>query len=586
VEEAYRPVYKWEHDAIRANLSGASQKLEANTFDELRGLEHCLGGEQSGKAEEEEFVEEAELLLSEEGNPAPATASKVPQRKTKRVSDMVPRHIKTGKLITCQKMDCNLAAQMKTKTDTPTSPWVCEIHEIMQNDGIGYQQIFKDGRLVKVEHVHLVDKLEAVCVLNGCAHYTKRAKAACCEEHRHLHASGLTLHSDSDSEAEYQPANTIPRLNQSYIVVKQKIGRVNEELRSLQKGKDDQISKYNKARKLQIAGVHAHAKQLGADTCSTQDEIQAVVKQNYAELDDHNEYVWTPAHEDQYRLLASEAQGTRGIYNERMQTILLQLKLGKSAATAHKEAKSAAIAAVTKEERARIPVQQTYAYRERNRDAGEKCILRKCTQPSTIEEIITRDDGTKEVINVCSIDHLNEYIQRREEHIRWQAQQAKKASQQLQGGAKKAKKAALSLVYTEAHPDMFDDENEDDLDHYEDDPDHPWLVPEGRGDSWQGDEDEDSDDNDGDRTVPSFTEPGDFDLGDDEEEDEDEHEHEDVDEEEELPQRPVHVDRPERVRQDFRIRDFCHEVLKKCLMIGTAIRLGKKNQENSVSAGH
>jgi hypothetical protein len=243
---------------------------------------------------------------------------------------MVPRHIKTGKLITCQKVGCKLAAQMKTKTDTPTSPWVCEIHEEMQNDGIGYQQIFKDGRLVEVEHVRLVDKLEAVCGLNGCAHYTKRAKEACCEEHGHLHARGLALYSDSDSGAEYQPANTIPRLNQSYVVVKRNIGRVNEELRLLQKNKDDQITKYNKARKLQIAGMHAHAKheQLGAK-CS-QAEVQAVVKKRYEELDDQ-------AHEDQYRLQTKQAQGKRELYDERMQSILQQLKLAKSAAMKHKQ---------------------------------------------------------------------------------------------------------------------------------------------------------------------------------------------------------------------------------------------------------
>jgi hypothetical protein len=81
--------------------------------------------EQSAKAEEEEeFLEEAELLLSEEDNPTPATASKLPRSKTKRVGEMVPRHITTGKLITCQKMGCKLAAQMKTTKDAPTSPWV------------------------------------------------------------------------------------------------------------------------------------------------------------------------------------------------------------------------------------------------------------------------------------------------------------------------------------------------------------------------------------------------------------------------------------------------------------------------------
>jgi hypothetical protein len=182
-----------------------------------------------------------------------------------------------------------------------------------------------------------------------------------------------------------------------------------------------------------------------------------------------------------------------------------------------------------------------------------------------IEEIITCDDGTKEFINVCSIDYLNEYIQQREELILWRDQQARQAGQQPQGGTKQAKKAAKSLVYKEARQDdadMFDDEDEEDMDHYEDDPNHPWLVPEGRGDSWQGEEDEDSDTGDGDRTVPSVTEPGDFNLGGDEESEE-EDEDEDADEEEELPQRPVHVDRPERVRQDFRIRDFGHEVLKK-----------------------
>jgi hypothetical protein len=154
-----------------------------------------------------------------------------------------------------------------------------------------------------------------------------------------------------------------------------------------------------------------------------------------------------------------------------------------------------------------------------------------------------------------------------------------------QGGAKQAKKAAKYLVYKEARQDdadMFDDEDEEDMDHYEDDPNHPWLVPEGRGDSWQGEEDEDSDTGDGDRTVPSFTEPGDFNLGGDEESEE-EDEDEDADEEKELPQRPVHVDRPERVRQDFRIRDFGHEVLKKCLVIGKAIRLGKKPHRTTVS---
>jgi hypothetical protein len=79
VEDAYRPIYKWEHGTMRAkqhgnNLPGASQKLEANTFDELRGLE----GVQSGKTEEEEFASGADLLLSEEAKPTPATASKKP----------------------------------------------------------------------------------------------------------------------------------------------------------------------------------------------------------------------------------------------------------------------------------------------------------------------------------------------------------------------------------------------------------------------------------------------------------------------------------------------------------------------------
>jgi hypothetical protein len=225
----------------------------------------------------------------------------------------------------------------------------------MQNDGIGYQQIFKDGRLVKVGHVRLVEKLEAVCVLNGCAHYTKRTKEACCEEHGHLHARGLTLYSDSDSGAEYQPANTIPRLNQSYIVVKNKIGRLNEDLRLLQKNKDDQITKYDKARKLQIVGMHAHAKQLGEKY--PQEQVQAVVKQKYAELDDHNEYVWKQEQEEQHRFLTKQAQDKRERYDERMQAVLLQLKFAESATTARKEAKAASIAATTKEERARVSAQ-------------------------------------------------------------------------------------------------------------------------------------------------------------------------------------------------------------------------------------
>jgi hypothetical protein len=148
------------------------------------------------------------------------------------------------------------------------------------------------------------------------------------------------------------------------------------------------------------------------------------------------------AHEDQHRLLAKEARSARELYNERIQAILLQLQLAKSAATADKEAKAVAIAAATKEERARIPVE--HMYREENHDANEECILRKCSEPSMIEEVITRDDGTKEIINVCSIDHLNEYIQQREELIRWRAQQAHKVSQQPQGGAKQAKKAVTS----------------------------------------------------------------------------------------------------------------------------------------------
>jgi hypothetical protein len=174
-----------------------------------------------------------------------------------------------------------------------------------------------------------------------------------------------------------------------------------------------------------------------------QAEVQAVVKQKYEELDDYNEYVWTHTHEDQHRPLAKKARGARELHNERMQAILLQLKLAKSAATAHKEAKAVAIAAATKEERARIPVQQMY--REENNDVNEECILRKCSEPPMTEEIITRDDGTKEFTNVCSIDQLNEYIQQREELIRWRAQQAHKASQQPQGGAKQAKKAAMSV---------------------------------------------------------------------------------------------------------------------------------------------
>ena len=583
VEDACRPVYQWEIDAM-TNVSGTSQKLEANTFDELKGLEHHEREEQSAKAEEEaEYLEEAELLILEKDEPAPTTASKLPRSKTKRVGEMVPRHITTGKLITCQKMGCKLAAQMKTKEDASTSPWMCEIHEEMQNDGIGYQQIFKDGRLVKVEHVRLVDKLEAVCVLNGCAHYTKRTKEACCEEHGHLHARGLTLYSDSDSEAEYQPAETIPRLSKSYKVVKNKIVRLNEDLRLLQKGKDDQITKYNKARKLQIAGVNAHAKQLGDNY--SQEQVQAVVTRKYAEMDDQNEFVWEEDQEDQYQLLTKQAYDNRARYNVRMQEILLQLKFAKSANKARKEAKAASVAAATKEERARVSTQQMY--REEQHDMVDECILRKCSNPARIEEIITRDDGTKEFINVCSIDHLNDYIHQREELILWRAEQARQAGQRSQKEAKQAKKAAKSLIYSEAHPDdagMHDDEDEEDMDHYEDDPRDPWLVPEGRGDSWQGAEDGDSDTNDGDHTVPSFTEPGDFDPDDDEdilyeEEDEDE----DDDEEEELPQRPVHVDRSERVRQDFRIRDFAHEVLKKFLMIGKAIRLEKKPHRTTVS---
>jgi hypothetical protein len=47
VEGACRPVYQWEIDAMKTNVSGTSQKLEANTFDELKKAWSIMRGKSS-----------------------------------------------------------------------------------------------------------------------------------------------------------------------------------------------------------------------------------------------------------------------------------------------------------------------------------------------------------------------------------------------------------------------------------------------------------------------------------------------------------------------------------------------------------